>query len=51
MKTHNPILRLLAPGGPLVIILVISIVNVFFGYFRKRALQAKYSVKQKSTTF
>lgn len=96
MNKQNPILRLLAPAGPLVlwtvaillvtlclniaaplfsqvfvdsiithkhpewetpmsillvIILVISLVNVFFGYYRKRALQAKYLIKQTSTLF
>ena len=32
-------------------ILVISLVNVFCGYYRKRALQAKYLIKQTSNLF
>lgn len=96
MNKQNPILRMLAPAGPLVLwtvgilfvtmcidiatplfsqvfvdsiithkhpewetpmsillvlILVISLVNVFFGYYRKRALQAKYLINQTSNLF
>lgn len=35
----------------LAIILVISLLNVFFGYYRKRGLQSKYQIKQASTLF
>ena len=96
MKRQNPILRLLAPAGPLVLwtigvlfvtmcldiatplfsqvfvdsiithkhpeweapmsillalILVISLINVFYGYYRKRILQSKYLISQTSTLF
>ena len=96
MKRQNPILRLLAPAGPLVLwtigvlfvtmcldiaaplfsqvfvdsiithkhpeweapmsillalILVISLTNVFCGYYRKRILQSKYLINQTSTLF
>lgn len=96
MKKQNPLLRLLAPAGPLVLwtagvlfvtmcldisaplfsqvfadsiithkhpewetpmslllvlILVISMVNVFYGYYKKRAMQPKYLINQTSTLF
>lgn len=96
MKRQYPILRLLAPAGPLVLwtigilfvtmcldiatplfsqvfvdsiithkhpeweapmsillvlILVISLTNVFCGYYRKRILQSKYLINQTSTLF
>ena len=35
----------------LVIILTVSVVNVFCGYYKKRALQAKYTVNQASGLF